>query len=248
MASWNPWHGCHKYSAGCLNCYVYRIDSKYERDSSVVTKNKTFYAPIEKNKKGEYKIKSGSIIYTCFSSDFFVSDADEWRVEAWEMIKERSDCEFMFLTKRIERFYDVIPPDWGDGYPNVYIVCTVENQAMADIRLPIYMKAPIKKKAIACAPLLSKIEIEKYLDETIIEVDADGESGTNARVCDYNWILNIREQCINKGIKFTFRQTGSKLLKDGKVYQIPRKQHFSQARKANLNYDPKNQKTLFSIH
>ena len=31
--TWNPWHGCKKISAGCLNCYVYRTDSKYEKDS-----------------------------------------------------------------------------------------------------------------------------------------------------------------------------------------------------------------------
>ena len=236
MAMWNPWHGCKKYSAGCLNCYVYRIDKKYDRDPSIVTKNKTFNAPIEKNKKGEYKIKTGSIIHTCFSSDFFVEEADEWRIEAWKMIKERSDCQFMFLTKRIDRFDKVIPPDWGDGYPNVYIVCTIENQKEADYRLPIYKNAKIKKKAIACAPLLSDIDLEKYLDDTIIEVDADGESGQNARVCDYNWILHIREQCIRKNIPFTFRQTGSKLKRNGKIYNIPRKEHFKQAKKANINY------------
>lgn len=47
------------------------------------------------------------------------------------MIKERSDLNFMILTKRIERFFESLPNDWGDGYDNVYIGCTVENQAFA---------------------------------------------------------------------------------------------------------------------
>ena len=38
MAEWNPWHGCRKYSPGCLNCYVYRRDAKYELDASAVRK------------------------------------------------------------------------------------------------------------------------------------------------------------------------------------------------------------------
>lgn len=38
MSAWNPWHGCHKISPGCMNCYVYRRDSKYEIDSSAVRK------------------------------------------------------------------------------------------------------------------------------------------------------------------------------------------------------------------
>ena len=28
-ASWNPWHGCTKYSEGCRYCYVYRQDKAY---------------------------------------------------------------------------------------------------------------------------------------------------------------------------------------------------------------------------
>lgn len=56
MTVWNPWHGCHKISEGCLNCYVYRRDSTYDKDSSIVSKNKDFDLPIRKNRKGEYKI------------------------------------------------------------------------------------------------------------------------------------------------------------------------------------------------
>ena len=240
MANWNPWHGCHKISAGCLNCYVYRMDKEYDKDASVVTKNSTFDLPIKKNKKGEYKIPSGEVVNTCFSSDFFVPDADEWRKDAWKMMKERSDLTFLFLTKRIDRFDDVIPDDWEDGYDNVVIICTVENQEMADYRLPLYKKAKIKHKGIACAPLLSDIDLEKYLDETIDEVDASGESGPGARVCDYDWVLHIREQCINKGVGFFFHQTGANFKKDGKIYNIKRKDQFTQTRKANINTKERN--------
>ena len=146
--TWNPWHGCHKISPGCKNCYVYRQDARYERDSSRVTKNKTFYLPIEKNKNGEYKLKreGDGIVYLCFSSDFFLEDADSWRNECWKMIKQRSELEFLFITKRIHRFYDCIPHDWGAGYDNVHICCTCEDQDRADYRLPIFLDAPIKKK------------------------------------------------------------------------------------------------------
>ena len=43
---WNPWHGCHKLSEGCANCYVYRIDDRYERDASEVGKNADFDLPV----------------------------------------------------------------------------------------------------------------------------------------------------------------------------------------------------------
>lgn len=79
MPLWNPWHGCHKLSAGCVNCYVYRTDGKHGIDSSVVVKTKSFGLPVQKKRDGSYKIGAGEMVYTCFSSDFFVEDADEWR-------------------------------------------------------------------------------------------------------------------------------------------------------------------------
>ena len=78
-------------------------------------------------KNGNYKMKSG-IVYTCFSTDFLIEEADEWRKDCWKMIKERQDCTFLFLTKRIDRFNNSIPEDWNDGYDNVVVCCTIEKQ------------------------------------------------------------------------------------------------------------------------
>ena len=39
---WNPWHGCKKYSEGCLNCYVYRRDASVGRDASIVARTTAF--------------------------------------------------------------------------------------------------------------------------------------------------------------------------------------------------------------
>ena len=104
---WNPWHGCTKISSGCKNCYVYRIDKSRGIliDSSLCRKNGDFDLPIRKNRNGEYKIPSGSTIYTCFQSDFLLKDADKWRMECFEMMKERCDCYFIFFTKRIDNEY-----------------------------------------------------------------------------------------------------------------------------------------------
>ena len=69
-----------------------------------------------------------------------------------------------------------------------------------------------------------------------MEVAASGESGAEARVCDYDWILDIRTQCIEKDIPFQFHQTGARLIKDGKLYHVRRRFQISQAYKANINY------------
>ncbi len=236
---WNPWHGCHKISAGCQNCYVYRTDSKYDKDSSEISQNKTFNLPLKKKRTGEYYLipEKDGIIYTCFTSDFFLEEADEWRTECWEMIKQRPDAEFLIITKRIHRFHECIPDDWGDGYDNVHICCTCENQDRADFRLPIFLNAPIKKKSIICEPILEQINLLPYLTDEITQVVVGGESGYYARICKYDWVISLREQCIKTNTNFYFKQTGARFVKENKLYNIPRKLQHSQARKAGINLD-----------
>lgn len=190
--------------------------------SSLCRKTGAFNLPVRQKRDNTYKIPGGTVVFTCFTSDFLLEDADGWRDECWKMIRQRPDLYFYFFTKRIHRFEKCMPSDWGDGYDNVLVGCTVENQQMADFRLPIFKSLPIKHKSIIASPLISALNLEPYLDEDIEEVSTGGESGLYARVCDFQWILNLREQCIAKNIPFRFHQTGAKLLKDGKLYHIPR--------------------------
>lgn len=182
----------------------------------------------------KYKMESGKTVNTCFTTDFFIPEADEWRLDAWNIIKQRPDLNFFFITKRIDRFQVSLPSDWGDGYDNVTIGCTVENQEMADYRLPLFSSFSIKHRIIACGPLLSDIDLAPYL-QGIDFVSTSGESGRDARVCDYNWILNIREQCKMAGVSFEFRGTGSLFRKDDEIYKInPYMQHRT-AKEFNIN-------------
>lgn len=233
--NWNPWHGCHRISAGCLNCYVYRIDARHERDASAVRKTGAFRLPVAHARDGSYRIPPGSFVWTCFTSDFLLEDADAWRPEAWRMIRERQDCMFLFITKRITRLAGCLPPDWGDGYRNVHICCTIENQAMADARLPVFRDAPIVRKTIVCEPLLERIDLSKYLGDWVELVSVGGESGESARTCDYDWVLGIRAQCVAARVPFRFRQTGANFVKDGRRYRIARALQHTQARKANID-------------
>ena len=237
-ASWNPWHGCTKISPGCKYCYVYRQDEKFGNGdaSRQCRKNASFSLPVQRKRDGSYKIPPGRIVFTCFTSDFLLEDADPWRADCWKMIRTRSDCLFYFFTKRIDRLEKCLPPDWGMGYENVMIGCTVENQDRADYRLPIFRELPICHRSIIAAPLLEGIDISPYLDSSIEEVSASGESGLEARPCHYEWILDLRRQCMKKDIPFCFHQTGARFIKDGKLYRIPRRFQISQAMKAGIDY------------
>ena len=233
---WNPWHGCHKISEGCRHCYVYRQDAMFGAgDSSKVAKNADFDLPLRRSRNGRYKIPPVTLVATCLTSDFFVEEADEWRNEAWAMIRHRSDCTFLIITKRIDRFAESLPDDWGDGYPNVVIGCTCENQERTDYRMPIFLAAPIRNRVVICEPLLERIEILPYLTDAIDCVYVGGESGIEVRECNYDWVLDLRRQCVEAGIGFCFKQTGAYFRKDGRLYRIPRNKQHSQAKRAGID-------------
>ena len=231
--NWEPWTGCYKISDGCTYCYFYGPFSKCCGQSSVHKTNE-FDKPIAKTIKGLDKIQSGKIVATCFASDFFIAEADEWRAEAWAMIKKRPDLDFLILTKRIDRFNVFLPNDWGDGYDNVNIGCTIENQETADYRLPLFLSYPIKRRFIAAAPLLDAIDISAYLDG-IEHVTIGGETGREARICNYDWVLAIREQCVKAGITFWFKNTGSLLKYNGTVQKINPFKQSSVAKEFGIN-------------
>ena len=236
MAKWNLWHGCNKISPGCKNCYVYRFDAAFNRDASSVSKTADFYLPLRRKRNGDYKLPAGETIYTCFTSDFFLEEADDWRIDAWNMIRLRTDLQFYIITKRIDRFKINLIPDWGEGYENVTICSTCETQEMADYRLPILLSLPIKHKAIICEPLLERINLSRWLPPSIEEVIVGGESGNIARICDYDWVLDIRTQCIEKKVAFYFKQTGARFVKDEHLYYIKRQDQHSQAAKAGIDF------------
>lgn len=235
--NWNPWHGCHKKSPGCQHCYVFGQDKRYEVDSSIVRRVVTnFNYPIKRNRKKEFIVPPGSSVATCFTSDFFIEEADEWRAEAWEMMAMRRDCIFFIITKRLERIALTLPCDWGETWNHVLINVTTENQAMADERIPIMLDLPLAYRGVVVAPILERVNLEKYLGTGKINaVSVGGESYVGSRITRYDDVLAIRNQCLQYKVSFMFHQTGSKLLKDGRLYTIPHYKEYEQAKKADID-------------
>lgn len=240
--TWNPWHGCHKCSEGCQNCYAYFLDKvKYNRDTSIVTKNKSsINFPVKKNRQGEYLLPSGSFVRVCMCSDFFLEEADAWRNEAWDCIRQRPDVTFSLLTKRASRIKDCLPPDWGDGWDNVSFAVSTENQKRADERLPYLLDLPAKHRWISLKPFIGEIDLEPYLATGKIEtVLAGGENYEGSRPLHYEWVKKVYNQCVAHNVQFIFGQTGNFFVKDDKTYHIrDRKTQMEQALLSGLRYPP----------
>ncbi len=219
---WNPWHGCHKISEGCRNCFMYYLDEQRGQDGSKISKNKTDWnLPLKRDRYGNPKIKSGEFVRVCMASDFFLEEADEWRAEAWAIIKKRPDVTFSLLTKRANRIKDCLPNDWYDGYDNVTFAVSCENQKMADERIPYLLELPVKHLWISLKPFIGAIDLDKYLASGKIEtVLCGGENYAGERPLYYEWVKKVYDQCIKYDVEFIFGQTGNVFVKDGKIYHI----------------------------
>jgi len=204
LVVWEPWEGCSPVSEACQNCYY-----NYSQNTRL-TKTKDF------NKS---RFKKNKIVITGFMSDLFHPDTDNWRVSIWEIIRSNPYTTFLLLTKRIERFHVNLPEDWGIGYPNVILGVTVENQKQADLRLSVFNDIVARIKYISCSPLLEKINIEAYLKD-IHYVSVAGEVAKRGRLLDFDWVLDLKNQCDAVGTDMFFKDTGSLIRIDDTVKKV----------------------------
>jgi protein gp37 len=222
-ATWNPWYGCHKVSAGCKNCYMYRDMARTSFNPHIVTraKDRTFFAPLE------WKVPEK--VFTCSWSDFFIEEADPWRADAWEIIKKTPMITYQILTKRPERIEHNLPFEFYlNGLPvNVWLGVSAENQEEFDARWPVLESVAHTLRAtitfLSLEPLLGPIDMEGWLEETDLgdedhqrwQVIPDwiitgGESGPEDKIrkADPQWFLDIQRQCQEAGIAFFHKQNG----------------------------------------
>jgi len=216
--TWNPWQGCHKVSDGCLNCYMFRDMKRFGKVPSLVLRSidSTFNAPM--------KWKELARVFVCSWSDFFIQEADRWRDSAWEIIRKTPHLTYQILTKRPERIKDCLPEDWGQGWPNVWLGVTTENQAMANLRVPALLKIPAAIHFVSVEPMLEVVNLANvimpdgdHLGNNLFNhgtgnginwVICGGESGPKARPMHPDWVRGLRNQCQGARVPFFFKQWG----------------------------------------
>jgi protein gp37 len=169
------------------------------------------------------RTRETDIVFGNSLSDFFHPDADQWRAEAWETIKNTPNVVYRLTTKRAELIPDWLPPDWGTGYANVWLGATVEMKKYL-WRLDTLRKIPAAAHYLAAEPLLQDLmpELADHV-QGIDWVMVGRESGSQFRSMDAQWARSIRDLCQDRGIAFWFNGHAGKhqknTLLDGREYQ-----------------------------
>ena len=210
--TWNPWHGCKKVSKGCKYCYMYRDKERFNQvPTNVIRSVANFKYPLS--------VKDAKMIFTCSWSDWFIEEADDWRQEAWEIIKRTPKHTYQILTKRPERIVEHLPKDWGDGYPNVWLGISAENQETFDKRMAFFREVKAAIKFISAEPLLDRItlryeENNGHIDWVIVGGESGNDSGKYIyRPMETNWGIRLANECVNHKIPLFVKQMGTYIAK-----------------------------------
>lgn len=202
--SWNPWLGCDKVGPECANCYIDRTLLRQGRQpwGQVYKAVTTWDLPRRMQNRA---IKEGNRLklFTCSLSDFFHRKADQWRAEAWEIIKRCPNVDFLILTKRANRIQQCLPADWGQGYPNVWLGVSVGMMKTA-WRVDRLRQIPAAVRFISAEPLLESLNGLNL--DAIHWLIAGGESGPHHRYMDLEWAEGLRQACEASGTVFFFKQ------------------------------------------
>lgn len=202
----NFWWGCHKVSSECQFCYIATIMKRggYEPFKGPI-KTKNWDNPRRWNRIAERESRRARV-FTCSMSDFFHIGADKWRSEAWKVIKECENLDWLVLTKRAERIADCLPGDWGNGYPNVWLGVTAGCKSSLD-RVKILTKIPAAVRFVSAEPLLEPLDLTPYLSnlDWVITGCERAKKGQR-RLMDLEWVRDIDSQCKAAKVAHFFKQ------------------------------------------
>lgn len=203
--------GCEKVSPGCAHCYMYREQRQYGHDPSAIRRSKTkFREPLRWN--------DPRLVFTCSWSDWFHPGADEWRSEAWEIIRDTPHLTYQVLTKRPELIADHLPADWGEGYTNVWLGVSIENSRFT-WRADELRQVPAAVRFVSAEPLIGSLlesggKRQPHNLGAINWLIVGGESGPRSRKLDLMWVDEIVAACDEAGTAFFMKQLGTPLARE----------------------------------
>lgn len=209
-ATWNPWYGCTKVSAGCKNCYAERDMIRFGLDFYNVNRSKTTF-------KNPLKWKEPKLIFVCSWGDFFHEDVPTiWLDDAWDIMTQADHHIYLLLTKRPQNIMNALPTIWSiDGIPeHIWFGVTVEwREEMW--RLVALEKVPATTKFVSVEPILGALPLLHSFFPSLHWVITGGESGSDCRPANLDWFRDIRDQCVDYNIPYFHKQHGGKRKVNG---------------------------------
>ena len=221
--TWNPWWGCVRVSPGCDRCYADALAKRtghgdiWDTDKRRYFGDKHWNEPLKWNRKAEQEGIRYRVFCASMADVFDNVVEDKWRIRLFELTKATPHLDWLLLTKRIGNVPKMLPADWGDGYPNVWMGATVVNQEEADRDVPKLFDVAARLRWLSVEPQLGPIVMGD--DFAMVDwVVYGGESGSLEKVRPFNieWARDGIRQCQDAGIACYVKQMGARTFMDPK--------------------------------
>ncbi len=203
--------GCTKVSEGCRNCYAEtlvrdRMGLKLWGPNADRQITKTPWQNVRVwNKQAEAQNKVAKV---------FLGSLMDWaedhpalaepRSRMFELIRQSPNLIFQLLTKRPQNIKKFLPVDWNNGWGNVWLGTTIEDNRVAH-RAAHLIESPAVVHFVSYEPAIGPLN---ELDLTDIEwVIYGGESGPNHRAEDKQWARDMHTKCSDAGVAFFHKQS-----------------------------------------
>lgn len=233
----NFWLGCQKVSDGCKHCYAEtlttnRMGLKVWGPGATRQVAKAVWGNVLKWNRDAERAGVRRRCFTMSLGDVFEDHpvANETRPRVWDIIRRCQSLDFQVLTKRPERIAECLPADWGDGWPNVWLGTSIEDNRVVG-RADHLRRIPAVVRFVSYEPAIGPVD---QLDLTGIDwLICGGESGPGHRQMDVQWARDIRDRCRAHGTAFFFKQSSAHRTEmgielDGQIvreYPTPRERH-----------------------
>ena len=213
-ATWNPVTGCTKISPGCAYCYAEGITLRFKRGGPYLpgkTTIKLHYDRLD----APAKWRTPRRVFVNSMSDLFHDEVPfDFVDKVFLRMAKYDQHTYQILTKRPERMLKYFQWRKNLHWPDhIWAGVSVENQYWADRRIPLLTRIPVKVRFLSVEPLLKAIELRSYLKQ-IQWVIVGGESGTRPRPMNAEWATRIRDDCLEAGVPFFFKQWGGRRNKE----------------------------------
>jgi protein gp37 len=135
-----------------------------------------------------------------------------WRTDLFRLIRECNQLDWQLLTKRPQNIRKMLPPDWGEGYPNVWLGTTTEDASAYKQRASFLLRVPATIHFVSYEPAigpLGRIDIDGRFPDWVI---IGGESGVRSdliRLTDPQWARDAIAECRRVGAAPFLKQWGT---------------------------------------
>lgn len=192
--TWNPVTGCTPVSPGCEHCYARRMATRFRGRFGYPADNPFRVTLHEDRVEEPLRWRRPQMVFVCSMGDLFHPEVpDQFIARVFGTMRYASHHTFMVLTKRPERMAAWFSQIWerpGEGYkrfgherrpggiegyivaeadrwplPNVWVGVTVENQEMANRRIPILLQVPAAARFVSAEPLLGPVDLSEWIKE-----------------------------------------------------------------------------------